>query len=146
VTWIDASMDWDKVDDIDDEVEATDAGRGGTYAFVNVGRGFSARGAAFGVTLPGDVERDVRRVFMGDALRIVESPPKDCRGRPTGVTNPFDAPLPLIVLARGCVDTVVCGCFATETFSALGSGINIPEVGLEVEKYRTPPTLPSFFP
>ena len=70
-----------------------------------------------------------------------------CRGRPTGVTNPpFVVVVPEIVRARGCGTARGEGLLGTMIFSALVRGINIPDEDVEVEKYRIPPTLPSFLP
>ena len=70
-----------------------------------------------------------------------------CRGRPTGVTNPpFVVVAPEIVRARECGTERGEGLLGTMIFSALVRGINIPDEGVEVEKYRIPATLPSFFP
>ena len=59
--------------------------------------------------------------------------------------------VPETVRERGwvvVVDEVVAveGFVGTATFSAFVKGTNIPEVGVDVIKYRTPATLPSFFP
>ena len=71
-----------------------------------------------------------------------------CRGRPTGVTNPpfVVAVVPEIVRARGCGTERGECLLGTMIFSALVRGRNIPDEGVEVEKYRIPATLPSFFP
>jgi hypothetical protein len=114
---------------VEEEVEATDAGRGGMEGLVKgrAGRDLGS-GRGLGVALPGEVDEEEKRVFTGLALRIVERP-ADCRtGRPTGVTKLFeapfaadraivDAPVPEIVLARGCVD-VAAVVFVAATFSA----------------------------
>ena len=68
-----------------------------------------------------------------------------CRGRATGVTNPRFV-LPEIARERGCVAERGEGLLGTMIFSALVRGTNIPDEGVEVEKYRIPATLPSFFP
>ena len=72
-----------------------------------------------------------------------------CRGRPTGVTNPPFVVVvvdPEIVRAREFGTESGEGLLGTMIFSALLRGRNIPDEDVEVEKYRTPPTLPSFFP
>jgi hypothetical protein len=139
---------------MDEEVDATDAGRGGwTLGVVKFRRVVDlapGRVAGLGVTLPGRVagetESDVRRVFTGDIPRtvVVEDPAVDWRGRPTGVTKLFE--VPEIVRARGCAEEAGVGFFGVATFSAFDRGMNIPDVGVDVEKYRIPETLPSFFP
>ena len=123
-------MDWEKREEVEEEVEATDAGRGGMEGLVKgrAGRDLGS-GRGLGVALPGEADEEAKRDFTGLALRIVERP-ADCRtGRPTGVTKPFeapfatdrlivDAPVPEIVLARGCADVVVVVVFVAATFSA----------------------------
>jgi hypothetical protein len=50
------------------------------------------------------------------------------------------------VRARGWVEEAGVGFLGVGSFSAFDRGINIPDVGVDVEKYRIPATLPSFFP
>ena len=69
-----------------------------------------------------------------------------CRGRPTGVTNPPFVVVPEVVRARRCVAERGEGLVGTMIFSAFVRGTNIPDEGVEVEKYRIPATLPSFLP
>jgi hypothetical protein len=44
------------------------------------------------------------------------------------------------------VDEVCVGFCGVGSFSAFVSGTNIPDDGVDVEKYRIPATLPSFLP
>ena len=141
---------------MDDEVDATDAGRGGTEGVVKLAwerDGTVGRVGGFGVTLPGvagDADNEeTSRVLTGLVPRTVvevavEDPAVDCRGRPTGVTKPVD--VPDIVRDRGCTEEAGFGLVGVEILSALDNGTNIPEFDDVVEKYRTPATLPSFFP
>jgi hypothetical protein len=83
------SIDCERREDMDEEVDATDAGRGGcTFGVVklrSVVERAPGRDAGFGVTLPGAVagetESDVRRVLTGDIPRtvvvVVEDPAVD---------------------------------------------------------------------
>ena len=108
------------------------------------------RVGGFGVMLPGvpgDTDNEISRVLTGLAPRTVvdvavEDPAVDCRGRPTGVTKPVE--VPEIVRDRGCTEDAGLGGVGIR--SAFDKGTNIPEFGVVVEKYRTPTTLPSFFP
>lgn len=156
-------------EDTEEEVDATEAGRGGGAEgveklkrddVVEVGAGISflvpmvVAGRTFGLgvmdpgVVPGE-KRDlmglwVRFVVLVAALLVV-----CCRGRPTGVTKLLlllFVVVPEIVRARGWVTERGEGLLGTMIFSALLRGRNIPDEGVEVEKYRTPATLPSFFP
>jgi hypothetical protein len=114
--------------------------------------GAVGRVGGLGVTLPGvpgDTDNEIKRVFIGLAPRTVvdvavEDPAVDWRGRPTGVTKPVE--VPEMVRDRGCTEGVGVGLVGAATRSAFDNGTNIPELDVEVEKYRTPATLPSFFP
>jgi hypothetical protein len=103
-----------------------------------------------GVMDPGVVPGE-KRDLMGLWVRFVAALlVVCCRGRPTGVTKLLFVVVvvvvPEIVRARGWVTERGEGLLGTMIFSALLRGRNIPDEDVEVEKYRTPPTLPSFFP
>jgi hypothetical protein len=70
-------MDWERREDTEEDVEATDAGRGGTEGVVKLTNGrdeAAGRVGGFGVTLPGvpgDADKDTSRVLMGLGTRAV---------------------------------------------------------------------------
>ena len=77
MTCKDVSIDWERREDAEEEVEATEAGRGGTEGVEKLARerdGALGRVGGLGVTLPGvpgDTDNEIRRVFIGLAPRTV---------------------------------------------------------------------------
>lgn len=140
----------ERVLEIEEEVEATLAGRGGIVCWrvfrVVLGRKEEGLGVTLAGVMPGD--RDTNLVFTGDAVRGAAAVPVLARGGfPTGVTNPFE--VVEIVRFRAVVvgvDSFCGGGGGGVSFSAFASGTNMPEFDADAVKYRTPATLPSFFP
>jgi len=153
-------------EETEEEVDATETGRGGGGAegveklkrddVVEVGAGMSflvpmvvaGRTLGLGVMEPGvpGEKRDFTGLWLREVV-VVAALVVCCRGRPTGVTNPpLFVVVPEIVRARGWAEDSGDGLLGTMIFSALLRGTNIPEEGVEVEKYRIPATLPSFLP
>jgi hypothetical protein len=70
-------MDWERREDAEEHVEATDAGRGGTEGVVRLTNGrdeAAGRVGGFGVMLPGvagEADKDTSRVLTGLATRTV---------------------------------------------------------------------------
>ena len=133
----------------DEEVDATEAGRGGILCWTNVRVEVAVgRAEGLGVALPGVVPGDMlaNLVFTGldvrDALvpEVVELVRRG--GFPTGVTKPFEL-FPEIVRRVAVRGESFAG---GGSFSAFVRGTNIPDVDVDAVKYRTPATLPSFLP
>jgi len=138
-----------RCEDMDEREDATLAGRGGIDGVVKkVAVGLEvvdgARGA-LGVALPGVVAvGGENRVLTGEAEPSLFAPPRDCRAFAAVVVGVINSGVgPETVRPRGAGLSVGVGVW---TFSALERGTNIPEMGVVVEKYRIPETLPSFFP